>query len=785
MNDLNCRGLRPALRETVYTASAAGLVALFCASFLLLDRNFFWHDDYQTAFLPNFCDMARSLKAGELPLRSPFSWQGGAVAGEYQYGAFSGWMMACVAGTFALGLSLPLTAAVLSILHLAVLAGGAFRLARRRGLDVSEGLLVAVVAALNGWVFVWGAMNWFGHLAAVAWLPWAWWALERGTDAKGGTRRVLPAAVFLYLILAAGWPFAVLMAALLTGWIALRAGLRWSRLWPLGAAWAVGLGLSAPAWLMLLEFTAQSLRGQTPPWQVNRAGVLPVGGLLGLVFPGVVADWPHGGSSYLHRSAELAGGWVPLVLLAVTLARAGRPFLRRAGWELALAGLVLALALLPSAGMFRWSFRWLPFFYLVLAVTAGEALAFGRARGASPRLGAWAAAAVLLAWGSMFAGEWGSEAFTVRCALVMLVCAAAWVWVEHRQPPGARLRRAMPCLVTLATLWVTYARPAHYLTVPTWPTRDDSFAAGHLDPDARYLSAYRLSDVMGRRIGTGTDLCPGNFGHYGGRHLINGYSAIQPAGLTQLFGFGFHGSLEEEDIDRLLTREAGRGGLLELMGVDGLIVPRRDESFLPGLRDAGWVLSAATEEAFVLHRRGPASPRARVIEQAEWSGDRHDALRRLKERGPGPLPMLLDGGDSAALVLGRADVAVTERTRNSLTVEVTNGSPGRPVLVALSEPWYPGYVARFEGRPVRVLMLDLLVPAVLLPPGASGRLVVEYRPASFVRGCQVAAATLAVVLTLVVVGLLRGLARRGAGRFWSRPAGETHSRQREAASAKR
>jgi hypothetical protein len=239
---------------------------------------------------------------------------------------------------------------------------------------------------------------------------------------------------------------------------------------------------------------------------------------------------------------------------------------------------------------------------------------------------------------------------------------------------------------------------------------------------------------------------------------------MKPAGLTRLFGFETHGALAtEEDVERLLGREAGRDGLLELAGVDGLIIPRQARPFLPALRADGWEPAADTEGACVLHRDGAASPRVRVIAEAEWSRDRQDVLRRLKGRGPGPLPMLLDASDLTelpSLVLGRADVTLAAQTRNSLTVEVRNGSPDRPVLVALSEPWYPGYAAHFNGRPVPVRALDLAVPAVLLPPGADGQLVLNYWPTSFVRGCQIAGATLAGVLILMGVGLMRAIARR-------------------------
>src|SRR5918996_4582849 len=46
----------------------------------------------------------------------------------------------------------------------------------------------------------------------------------------------------------------------------------------------------------------------------------------------------------------------------------------RLKWEFILLLLVLLLSMLPTAGLFRWSFRWLPFLHLILAICAAEAL---------------------------------------------------------------------------------------------------------------------------------------------------------------------------------------------------------------------------------------------------------------------------------------------------------------------------------------------------------------------------------------------------------------------------
>ena len=312
------------------------VVILFCISMLFFERGFFWYDDYQTQYLPGFQDVARSWSHGEFPLLSPSSWRGGALAAEYQFGVFSVFETACVLLVFGSGLPLPLAAAALSTIHFVVLAAGVFRLAHRRGLTADLAMMVALVGSLNGWIFIWGGTTWFPALASFAWVPWFWWALERAGEARcGGGRRVLP-GLFLYLVIAAGWPFSVLMTAVITIWWMARGWCDHRRLvllWPGVVAWVVGLGLSAPAWLMLTEFNGYSMRSRTP-LTLNHHWVVPIDAWFALVSPTQITLWMNffgqwGG----HMSVEMAGGLVPVAILAATAYATGLATFRALTWE--------------------------------------------------------------------------------------------------------------------------------------------------------------------------------------------------------------------------------------------------------------------------------------------------------------------------------------------------------------------------------------------------------------------------------------------------------------------
>src|SRR6266568_2838037 len=171
-------------------ALGAGVIVVgFCLLLLLHDPLLFWNDDYELSILPVFADVARSWSEGHLPLLSPYSWVCSNLAGEFQYGT-------------------------LSMAHLFLLAAGAFLLARDRNLPTPLSMMVALIASLNGWIICWGATDWFGALAAFTWLPWAWWGLARALDQRRSRWRFLWPAPFVYLLIAGGFPYTVLMLAL-------------------------------------------------------------------------------------------------------------------------------------------------------------------------------------------------------------------------------------------------------------------------------------------------------------------------------------------------------------------------------------------------------------------------------------------------------------------------------------------------------------------------------------------------------------------------------------------
>src|SRR3977135_844460 len=251
-------------RSDVLCAIAAGLIVTsFCLILLWPDPLVFWNDDYELSILPVFADVARSWSEGHLPLLRPYSWVCSDLAGELQYGTFSIFINAAVVLIWKFPLTFPQQAAALSITHLFVLAAGAFLLARDRKFSIPLSIFVALVAALNGWMICWGSTDWFGALGAFAWLPWAWWGMERALDPRRSQWRFLWPSPFVYLVVTGGFPYTVLMLVLLAAWLVFRSLSETKKLllvWPLAVGLVLGFGLAAPAWLALFDYVRGSAR---------------------------------------------------------------------------------------------------------------------------------------------------------------------------------------------------------------------------------------------------------------------------------------------------------------------------------------------------------------------------------------------------------------------------------------------------------------------------------------------------------------------------------------------
>ena len=729
-------------RSEVFGALAAGLVVtLFGFVLLWHDPLLFWNDDYQISILPVFADVVRSWSEGHLPLLSPYSWVCSNLAGEFQYGTFSIFINAAVVLIWKFALTFPQQAAALSMTHLFVLAIGGYLLARERNLSAPLSMMVAFVATLNGWIMCWGATDWFGALGAWTWFPWAWWGFERALDPRRGRWRFLWPAPFVYLLVTGGFPYTVGMLGLLIAWLAVKSLVgtkKLSSVLPLIFGSLLGLGLSAPAWLALIDYVHGSAR-QADPASAHFQWLVPPTALPAFILPNWTVNWTNFSSRGApHTSAELTCGLVAPVALLAGLLRQPLSVVRRTKWELALFFLVLIISMLPSANLFRWSFRWLPLVHLLLALCAAEALQLleSSPRRFFSRPGLWALAIVAFTIAAMLLTRTGGR-YAWPFVLILFCLAVLWATIDSLPANFRALQRWTPAVITFATLLATYLCLPTNCGVPKFNLSQELLSPAPLDPQRLYLSIYPPPETA---YGYPTDqhpigqlVRPGSTSMWTRLHFINGYSPVRAAGVARAFSFYVHGEIDPGAANYFLERQAGPEGELAKLGIDGVIVAT--EMQLVPKPENEWELVHSAAEGRVYHRRGGTFARVRSVPALD---------SRPNEQ------------------FASASVNVVDDSRNRLVADVSVASQDRSVLLTFSRPFFRGYEARIGARNLNVGSYRGLFPTVELPPGTSGRLTLLYRPRWLIWGGAAAALSLIILLSGLLINL-RGSSLRLVG----------------------
>jgi hypothetical protein len=711
---------------------AGVLVVIFCLILLWRNPLVFWNDDYELSVLPVFADMARSWSDGNWPILSPYSWVCGNLAGEFQYGVFSVFVNAVVIVVWKLPFTFAQQAAAVSIAHLFALTAGAFLLARDRQFSISLSIFVALIASLNGWIICWGATDWFGALGAFTWLPWVWWSAARALDPRRSKLRFLWPAPFVYLVVTGGFPYTVLMLLLLILWLAIKTFGERRNIFsvvPMLFGVALGFGLSAPAWLAILDLVQGSAR-ELQPAKAHWQWLVPPAALPGFILPCWTVNWSDFSNRYVpHTATELACGLAaPAALIAGICSRA-RMVVRQIRWELVLLFLVLLLSMAPTAGFFRWSFRWLPFVHLILAICAAEVLrGFQHSRGLSPVTPAVACLGLVVSTAIVMLLLRAGGSFAFPLVWIFVGLSAVWISVEVFFPDSG-FRQCMPPIITFCALLATYVCIPTNCGVPTFNFTQKLLKPEPLDPARLYLSIYpwaELTYCVANKPGpVGQTLRPGSTSMWAELHFINGYSPIRPAGVAREFATSIHGEINPEIGGHLLDSQAGKDGELALLGVDGIVVAR--ELALTPQPGSEWELVVSNEEGRVFHRRGAPFARVRSVGSIDSR----------------------PGEQFVAATISRIN---NLRNRVEADIEVPNG--GRPALLTFSRPYFRGYQARLGDRKLPVTSYRGLFPIVEIPPGLHGRLALVYQPAWLVWGSVIAAAS-AFVSLIALLGLGR------------------------------
>ena len=748
---------------------AVGQLAVLGGLWLLYPR-FFFVDDRIAQYLPMYHWMGRHLAEGRLPpLLVPELGMSGNLAADLQYGVLdpAHWAMSWL--VFSVG-DLNTASWLLTALAVVPLGAGTVLLLRSHRVRPAWAACAGLAATTSGCLLYVGAA-WWPLMWGTAWLPWLWLGLR-----TRGARGPLLTAGAAWLLAGSGYPYTLPFAALVVltvlaeevraaGWAStVRAT------WPRLLGGAAGVLAALPGLLTAAQMQAVSLRAIADPGPVGNAGGTVANGFDALFGSATLlplgVGWQGGAGLTIVPIMALLPGALALLPFVDWPAVRRTPGLLPAGALVAVG--LLATQLPDYVGSFRVAFRYLVVFQVfvpvAVALLARDGLVVTRRRVATSA----GLLLLLLAFATMRApllAGWHLLAAVLSAAVV-----SGLVVLARDSGGGAPVRRP---LATLAALAGTALSPVLGLAVaedaaerfgapPSAPVQ--SVAVGYLwgtDPAAyraRLLDTDDAATVL--RWGNSPDLGWDDGALMGNGSLLGdllpgyGYTSVGQAPWAARWCQNYLGAVAVcTHYDRSSPGNGDRtvGTLLEVESTTG----------------RPWI-DLLTSGRVVISGNAPAPVVAHF--QSTWTSLGEPAPGWLEFRRTGGLPDQVSGSPGVRVEPGEPGAWASLR--------VTSGAGG---AVDYAMPWWPGFRASLDGVPLQVTSLEETTVRVLVPPGASGELRLEFAPwPARLLPAALAAGALLAAGAAVMAGRS---ARREAG--GPHPTGEAHGVTRQRAGRRR
>lgn len=629
-------------------------------------RFYFWNDT-ESFFMPNWYVIGETLRDGHFPLLNSDAWLAGNYAGETQMGIFNP-VLLLLAVIVSLIPDLVVGAILVKVSTLLLLATGVYLLAREYGAKPGGAAAVAVALPLSGYALWWDGTSWAISLIGFASLPHLWWTLRR--FGRGQLHPAFPLIAGIFTM-TCGSPYGAVGAVVVLAAVALERALLldWRSLVRVAV---VGLSFGLAGAITFLPLLGIAPVGFRNSGINNEQGMIPeLGQLLNMSTPGYIAQLRGWGREMTTPVTYLS--WFFLPLLPWFRFSALKGVRERSGillWTVVYLLFVLGPAQL---WLFRWPARFIEYIFLPVCLAVAVLLSAGLRR---DKLIQRSLASVGLIWLGAYLA-WSSDPTVVRRHVLLVLVVSALVGLVILV---ARWREKLitPVLV-VGTLGVLAAQihtfPGNF-TLDPWgmPHNISQMRADYADQSEDTTFAVTIGGYAGW-----PDYLITNMTSAAGLASLNGYTGMGNKKFSDELCLIYGGQVCPQAYDAMFKTDPLTGRpLAELFRLRTIVVqhgylPTGDPTVAP----PGWQIVKTTEFATTLRATtGSPYPDGRV----SWAAP------------------------SVKIIEDRADGDRTERIR------YTGG--GKIMLAALA---WPGWTAQVDGVDVPVTggragLIELTLP---------------------------------------------------------------------------
>ncbi len=360
-------------------ATVLSVVLALCLP-LLVDLEYFFRGDTQSAYYGWWFHVGEELRSGTLPVFDAQTWRAGNFAAEGQWAILNPvvWGLGLLATVCPWVLGLATTVKFVLACFGSV---GCYVLARSYGAHPLAAYVAGLVSVLGGMTLWLELPSWVAGLTIWSLMPWTWWAIRRST--VSGSHPFL-ALLFCYLLVTTGYVYGPLMLVVVLVGLAvetLASGVRRRVLALLAVTGFCGL-LAVAVYLPGLLTMESTIRVGDVLATDGRLTTTPVEVLTSFL----PTSGAEGG--FEQQVAWRYAGWFMPLLVLVRWQSVRRDWRILAGPLLAVALTVVILNGPASIGPLRWPMRLEPFLVQFLAILLAVLLSRYRASLTRTRLAA-------------------------------------------------------------------------------------------------------------------------------------------------------------------------------------------------------------------------------------------------------------------------------------------------------------------------------------------------------------------------------------------------------------
>jgi hypothetical protein len=664
---------------------------------IVIHSDAYCRDDMQVQYMPTFYAIGSTiLHAHLVPFITTHTWFGGNLIGEFQYGILNPIELALYS-ILPFIKSIQYGADFIAVFHYGILSSGMFFLAKTLGVSDKFSYVAAATAVTNNFIYYWYASSWFPQFTSISFMVWAIAFTLRANQSKW---YFLAAIISIYLMVTIGFPQTIVAFTTFGLVYSFLEIFKYKNIQSYLPLFAVGLGGMSALISFLPSVAMLTVSDRNVTSLFSAGSLIPQLGDL-FFFSNPVHPSHMVMMSYRHiKASHFYVAWFILPALFFIDWKAVRSVPTKFVSIIVCMFVFLVLTQGPEhLGPLRLPFRYMAFFQIFLVLTVLYFFDHYKKKH-TPKYKSYCFAGTLFMLDMISCVQFPNKCIYIGISFILCLYFGLRI---------AQKNMSVVQWIIITIVFTVFSRGVggfHNGAMPDWQIFPRISAEINLNSVDPYYNIYLVDNIFNKKWYKNSDqyikdIGLGNVGLARNDPSINGYSPMQPSGLSRRF---FSRGEHKASVHGTTSMEAGIRGL-EIEPVTGL-------SFFDLMRVKN-VIAFNGEQADTFDREKTAE--WRKTENREYATVFSHSLPN--EMLPGSLSWPLQG-------VSVAEQSVATGTHEAMTLSLRSKNAHKLIF---ARTYWPGYEATFNGATVPVSAFAGFMLSVDLPADASaGKLELFY-----------------------------------------------------------